>query len=76
MRYAGQDNVDVSLMRSFPFGEKRFVEFRGELFNALNHTQFASTGGVGNSVSTPASFGIYTSAQPARVAQFALRIVY
>jgi hypothetical protein len=63
-------------MRVFPFGEKRYVEFRGELFNALNHTQFASTSGIGSNVSVPASFGIYTAAQSPRVAQFALRIVY
>lgn len=76
LRYAGQNNVDFAVMRSFPFGESRFVEFRGELFNAFNHTQFSSIGGVGGNVSTPASFGIYTSAQPPRIAQFALRIVY
>ena len=76
MRYAGQDNVDFSLVRSFPFAEKRYVEFRGELFNALNHTQFGLTGGVGTNVSAPASFGVYTAAQPSRVAQLALRIDY
>jgi hypothetical protein len=76
MRYAGQDNVDFSLMRSFPFMEKRYVELRGELYNALNHTQFGTTGGVGADASAPGSFGIYTSAQPPRIAQVALRLVY
>ena len=75
MRYAGKDSVDFSLVRSFPVAEKRYVEFRGELFNALNHTQFALTSGVGTNVSVPASFDVYTAAQPSRVAQLALRIV-
>jgi len=76
LRYAGQNNVDFALMRNFPFGESRFVELRSELFNAFNHTQFNSTGGVGADVSVPRSFGVYTSAQPPRIAQFSLRVVF
>ncbi len=36
----GTKQVDVSLFKSFPFGESRRVEFRAEAFNALNTPQF------------------------------------
>ena len=36
----GINNFDVSLSKSFQFGEQRRVEFRWEAFNALNHPQF------------------------------------
>jgi len=37
----GINNVDLSLQKSFPFGEKRRLELRVDAFNALNHTQFS-----------------------------------
>ena len=37
----GVNNVDLSLTKSFPFGEKRRLELRVDAFNALNHTQFS-----------------------------------
>ena len=37
----GINNIDLSLQKSFPFGEKRHLELRVDAFNALNHTQFS-----------------------------------
>jgi hypothetical protein len=37
LRGARFQNVDMSLFRSFPFGEKRSLQFRAEAFNLLNH---------------------------------------
>jgi hypothetical protein len=37
----GINNIDLSLQKSFPFGEKRRLELRVDAFNALNHTQFS-----------------------------------
>ena len=37
----GINNVDLSLQKSFPFGESRHLELRVDAFNALNHTQFS-----------------------------------
>ncbi len=37
----GVNNVDLSLQKSFHFGEKRRLELRVDAFNALNHTQFS-----------------------------------
>ena len=36
----GINNIDFSLQKSFPFGERRRLEMRVDAFNALNHTQF------------------------------------
>jgi outer membrane receptor protein involved in Fe transport len=41
-------NVDLSISKSFKFGEKLKAQFRAEAFNALNHPMFANpTGGAG-----------------------------
>ena len=37
----GINNFDLSLQKSFPFGESRRLELRLDAFNALNHTQFS-----------------------------------
>jgi hypothetical protein len=37
----GINNIDLSLQKSFPFGEKRRLELRVDAFNVLNHTQFS-----------------------------------
>ena len=37
----GINNIDLSLQKSFPFGEKRHLELRVDAFNVLNHTQFS-----------------------------------
>src|SRR5262249_9411258 len=36
----GINNFDLSLQKSFGFGEGRRLELRLDAFNALNHTQF------------------------------------
>lgn len=36
-------NVDFSVFKQFPVTEKTYFEFRGELFNALNHPNFGNS---------------------------------
>jgi hypothetical protein len=36
----GQTNVDFGVMKSFPVGESRRIQFRADFFNAFNHAQF------------------------------------
>jgi hypothetical protein len=52
-------NVDMALLKNFPWGESRSVEFRAEFFNIANHPNFAvpantqgpnGTGGNGDAV--------------------------
>jgi hypothetical protein len=37
LRGPSQTNMDLSVMKSFPVHERRYLEFRVDLFNALNH---------------------------------------
>ncbi|HLN99198.1 MAG TPA: TonB-dependent receptor [Pyrinomonadaceae bacterium] len=42
LRAPRQTNVDLSLIKRFPFAESRNIEFRAELFNLFNHVNFAN----------------------------------
>ena len=66
-------NLDLGIHKQFPLhGESRKLEFRTEVFNALNKTNFqAATGDVSSS-----SFGVISSALPARQVQFALKLLF
>ena len=65
--------ADFGLHKDFPLlSEKRHVEFRSEFFNVLNKTNFQGP----NSTRTSSAFGTIRSAFPARIIQFALKIVF
>jgi hypothetical protein len=36
----GRNNFDLTIGRTFKFGESKSVEFRSEFLNAFNHAQF------------------------------------
>ena len=42
LRGPGQNNVDFSVIKRFPFGESRNIEFRAEFFNLFNHVNLAN----------------------------------
>ncbi len=76
-RLPGINNWDISLFKNFPFkSEKHQIQFRTELYNAFNHTQFSAVDSqarfdpAGNQ--TNARMGQVTGARSARVIQFAL----
>lgn len=67
-------NVDLTAAKRFALGEARYISFRAEFFNALNHPQFqipgnttAGSNGVGS---------ISATARPSRQIQFALRFMF
>ena len=65
----GLVTFDMALYKDFRFGEHQAIEFRGELFNIFNHTNFSgiqTTFGASN-------FGEVTSALDPRIVEFALR---
>jgi hypothetical protein len=64
-------NVDLSLSKKFPIKEHHSINFRAEAFNAFNIVNFNSPSSI--SLASPSTFGQITSAQDARVMQFALR---
>jgi len=70
---AGEANVDFSLLKNTAMGEKRSVEFRAELFNLLNHTNFV--GAPGRLAFTP-NFGRLFNAGPSRQMQLGLKFVF
>lgn len=79
IRGPGINNWDLSFFKKIPLpGERLKLQFRGELYNAFNHTQFKSldTGArfdqQGHQVN--ARFGEFTDAWPARRVQLALRL--
>jgi hypothetical protein len=42
LRGPRQTNVDFSIIKRFPFGESKNIEFRAEFFNLMNHVNFAN----------------------------------
>jgi hypothetical protein len=77
LRKAGISNLDLSLSKTFKHGESAATVLRMELFNALNHTNFAAPNYVvfDNQGRIPAAAGRITSTSTqARQVQFALKV--
>jgi hypothetical protein len=72
LRGDGRTNFDFSINKNFHFLESRFVQFRGEFFNAFNHPNF---GLPGHALGSPA-VGTVTSATSPRTVQLGLRMVF
>jgi hypothetical protein len=66
-------NTDFALLKTFKISETKRVDFRAELFNLFNHTQFFNPDG--NS-SDGAQFGQVTQARDPRLVQFALKLFF
>ena len=72
----GQANVDVAFSKNVPFAwlhEERYLQFRGEFYNALNHPQF---GDPDNNFTSPTFGVIGQTAVSARVVQLALKLEF
>ena len=74
LRAPGIDNFDLSFLKRFPLGEQRRLEFRAELFNAFNHTQYLFTAANNNANSS--TYDQATQARDPRLIQFALKFYY
>jgi hypothetical protein len=72
IRDAPINNWDIGINKNFRIGEAIRLEFRTELFNAFNHTQFSQFVNTVNNV----AFGTWTSASDPRIIQFGLKLVY
>jgi hypothetical protein len=72
VRGPGLIDLDFSVLRNFRIGERLHTEFRGEFFNALNHTNFGNPGAVFGSP----TFGVLSSAGPARQIEAGVRILF
>jgi hypothetical protein len=72
MRGPGVANFDFTLAKNFPIGERRYVQFRTELFNAFNHPNF----GPPNIARESSGFGQILTAGNARIIQFGLKLYF
>ncbi len=64
--------VDLSLVKNFNFGESRFLEFRTEAFNLFNRTNLQMPNAT--YLDAASQFGLSTAAYASRQIQFALKI--
>jgi hypothetical protein len=69
----GITNFDFSIQKTIRTSESTHLEFRGELFNVFNHTQFLNPDGNTTDGST---FGEITQARDPRLVQFALKFFF
>jgi hypothetical protein len=77
----GYRTWDFSLFKTFKTSERTNLEFRGEFFNVLNHTNFlfAKTGPQNPNNSTilgTAQFGFFTAARDPRQIQLAMKFSF
>ena len=73
LRNPGIHNWDLSITKRFPIkGEGRWMQFRTEMFNALNKSNFRNA----NLNRSAAGFGQVRATFPARQVQFGLRLVF
>jgi len=68
----GLNNWDIALLKDTAVTERMNAEFRLELFNAFNHAQFGEPDGNVNS----SSFGLVTTANPPRIMQLSLKLLF
>jgi hypothetical protein len=68
----GLINFDLGAFKAFPFTEKRRLEFRWEVFNALNKPNFLNPVSAVQNV----NFGRITSARDPRIMQAALKFYF
>jgi hypothetical protein len=77
IRGPGINNWDLAIFKNFPVRERLNFQFRWEMYNAFNHTQFSSLDTTarfdtaGNQINS--NFGQFTAARNPRQMQFALR---
>ena len=69
----GISDTDFVVMKNIPVNERTHFEFRGEIFNLFNHTQFFNPDGNSTDGS---QFGQVTQVRDPRLVQFALKFVF
>ena len=81
IRGPGINNWDISVFKNFPLAENdRRIQFRWEMYNAFNHTQFATLDGSGRfdaaGRQVNGRLGQYISARESRRMQVALKFYF
>ncbi|MGB2886056.1 MAG: carboxypeptidase regulatory-like domain-containing protein [Candidatus Acidiferrales bacterium] len=68
----GVNNWDMALLKDTKLTETTNLQFRAEFFNIFNHAQFQTPNGVLGST----SFGFVAGANPPRIAQLSLKLLF
>jgi outer membrane receptor protein involved in Fe transport len=68
----GTTNLDFAMFKKFPIRERIQLQLRWELFNVMNHANFAAP----NANLSSNTFGSINSAGPGRIMQVGLRLVF
>jgi len=76
VRGPGQNNVDLSLSKTFSIYDRLHLEFRADAFNAFNHSQWTNVNTTYPSGSDQYPFGQVNAAREARIGQLAAKIVF
>jgi hypothetical protein len=70
----GLNNWDIGFEKDFPLArDSNKLQFRAEMFNAWNHTQFAQPNG---NAGAAANFGRISATRPPRLIQVALKLLW
>ncbi|MGA8451075.1 MAG: TonB-dependent receptor [Candidatus Acidiferrales bacterium] len=80
----GINNWDFAVVKDTQITERVNLQFRGELFNLFNHTQFLTPSGItgfsvntgGIATPTSASFGQVPGTLPGRIGQLSLKLYF
>ncbi|MBI3207470.1 MAG: carboxypeptidase regulatory-like domain-containing protein [Candidatus Solibacter usitatus] len=78
IRGPGINNWDIAVFKNFPVKERFRFQFRAEMYNAFNHTQFSTFDATarfdasGNQIN--GQFGQFTAARSPRLIQMSLRL--
>jgi len=70
----GLEDWDFAVHKKIAITESKYFQFRGEIFNLFNHTNFYNPDG--NFSDGPTAFGKITQAQDPRLVQFALKFYF
>ncbi len=77
LRGPGLKNIDFSVFKNFQFSESKFLQFRTEIFNTFNFTNFGLPGIQYAGSPTAGGFGeIPVTSTPARIIQFGLKFYF
>jgi Carboxypeptidase regulatory-like domain/TonB dependent receptor len=66
----GTNNIDLQIFKDTRIHESQRLEFRWEMFNAFNHTQWSPPA---TNLESPATFGVITATAPPRIMQVVLK---
>ena len=69
----GLQNWDLGAIKNIQFSERFHFQFRGEFFNAFNHTNYA---GVATNIDNPATFGTVVSTHLPRRIQLGAKLYF